>query len=149
LDQGGIFLLYTPQEIAEILKVTEDIVIELLEQKRMEGVKVGDLWRITSEQFELFIKRNSTRKAKSIRYSKLEKYLRDVDKGLTKIEISFEEVKKIIECALPESAYKYRAWWASDPTHSQGLAWINAGWNVEFVDMEKQVVRFIRGCAND
>lgn len=57
------------------------------------------------------------------------------------LELSFEEVEKIINGPLPPTAQRTRAWWANSKT-SQGRTWQDAGWLVDAVDFEQQLVIF-------
>lgn len=60
--------------------------------------------------------------------------------------LSFGEIEKILDRKLPPSAAGShgRQWWANTSTHSQGHAWLKAGWRVDRVDIEKRRVRFRR-----
>lgn len=138
-----MILFLTPEEIAKLLKVPIEHVLNLLEQKKMGGIKVGDLWRVTTSQFEKFIKSNSTSKTIN-RYSKLEQYLSGINSKEVSIDMKFKEIESILAHKLPKSAFVHRAWWANDSTHSQGIAWMNAKWRVESVDFRNEIVRFVR-----
>lgn len=55
----------------------------------------------------------------------------------------FAEVEVVLGFALPRSAYAYPAWWSNDATgHSHSLAWLEAGWKTEQVDISGQRVTF-------
>ena len=45
-------------------------------------------------------------------------------------EASFEDIEKQLGGPLPQSAYKYPAWWANQtgPGHSQTRGWRSVGW---------------------
>lgn len=55
------------------------------------------------------------------------------------VQLSYQEIEEIIEKSLPNSAYKYREWWANGG-HSQADAWLDAGWKVEKVNLGKYIV---------
>ena len=57
---------------------------------------------------------------------------------------SFSEVEAVIGDNLPPSARHYQAWWANDPTHSQGAAWAAAGWETAEVDLAGETLLFRR-----
>jgi hypothetical protein len=60
------------------------------------------------------------------------------------VELSFEDVEVLVG-ALPASARRYPAWWANDSEggrHVQARAWLNAGREVERVDISGGRVRF-------
>ena len=61
-------------------------------------------------------------------------------------EASFEEIEARLGAPLPESAYKYPAWWAnqSGPGHSQTRGWRSVGWRTCGLDLEGRRVRFER-----
>lgn len=58
----------------------------------------------------------------------------------------FAEVENVLGFALPDSASKYRAWWAnqSGANHSQTEGWASAGWETKEVDFVRKLVRFER-----
>ena len=58
--------------------------------------------------------------------------------------LGFAEVERILGRALPPAARRRRAWWANDQAHCQALAWLVAGWRVEFVDLSDELVHFAR-----
>lgn len=60
------------------------------------------------------------------------------------VELSFAEIETILGDSLPASARRHSAWWSNDRTHSQALAWLEAGYAVEAVRMTAEHVRFGR-----
>jgi excisionase family DNA binding protein len=46
---------YTPKEVAAMFKVTLRSVYNWLDAGKLQGYRVGDLWRITPEQIESFL----------------------------------------------------------------------------------------------
>lgn len=49
--------LYTPKEVAEITKLSERYVTQLLRDKKLIGNKLGGkVWRVTEEELNRFIK---------------------------------------------------------------------------------------------
>ncbi len=59
---------------------------------------------------------------------------------------SFAEVEGILGRPLPPSAAGDCAqqWWANTATHSQGKAWLDAGWRVDGLDCHAKRIRFRR-----
>lgn len=59
------------------------------------------------------------------------------------LEMSFDDVARLVG-GLPASATSHRAWWANEVggRHVQAAAWINAGREVNDVDMARRIVRF-------
>ena len=162
----------TPAQVAEILQVTEETILELLENRALHGVRVGQVWRIRDDQFDDFVENNATALPaastedetsfsevdeyevgervskrqrggkKTNRYSALAEYLKRRSGGL--VRLSFGEIEKIIGGPLPQSAREHRAWWANDKFHSQGKAWLSAGWVSEDLDLEGKEISFSR-----
>ena len=60
-------------------------------------------------------------------------------------ELSFDEVAKLVG-GLPKNASEHRAWWGNeaDGRHVQAHAWLNAGREVEAIDLQAEAVRFGR-----
>jgi hypothetical protein len=60
------------------------------------------------------------------------------------VEMSFDEVEALVG-PLPASATRQRTWWSNEPIggrHAHALAWVNAGREVESVDVGRRLVRF-------
>lgn len=59
---------------------------------------------------------------------------------------TFDQIERILGSPLPESAYKYPAWWAnqSGSGHIQSAAWQRAGWKTAKLDLERRRVDFER-----
>lgn len=80
----------------------------------------------------------------SSRYAPLHKHLAKIAKDTKEYELSFAEITTIMGADLPRSAYDHRAWWANTESHSQALAWISAGWKVDGVDLDQQLIHLVR-----
>jgi len=52
-------IVYTPKEVAEILKVSEQVIADELKMSKLEGFKVGRQWRITESSLKLYIQSNT------------------------------------------------------------------------------------------
>lgn len=61
-------------------------------------------------------------------------------------EASFAEVEACLGFTLPQSAYKYPAWWANQngAGHTQTRGWRSVGWRTSQVDLDEQRVCFRR-----
>jgi hypothetical protein len=60
------------------------------------------------------------------------------------VEMSFDEIEALVG-PLPATASRQRAWWANEAAggrHVQAHAWVNAGRQVESVDVDRRRVRF-------
>jgi hypothetical protein len=77
------------------------------------------------------------------RYYPLARYLTLQQKGA--LTLTFSVIEEIIHDSLPQSARIYRAWWANDRKgHVHAASWLDAGWEVETVDLERGVVTFAK-----
>jgi hypothetical protein len=61
-------------------------------------------------------------------------------------DATFDEIEKQLGFPLPNSAYRYPAWWAnqSGNGHSQTAGWRSAGWRTAALDLAGRRVRFER-----
>jgi hypothetical protein len=59
------------------------------------------------------------------------------------VTLSFHEIEGIIGDSLPVLAYKDADWWKNSQ-NTQGRAWLDVGWHVESMDIEKRMVAFKR-----
>ena len=60
------------------------------------------------------------------------------------VNLSVTEIDDLVG-GLPRSAFQHvDAWWDNDPSHPQGRAWLDAGYEVENVDLAGGVVIFGR-----
>lgn len=60
------------------------------------------------------------------------------------VHLTFAEIEAVVG-PLPASARKYSAWWGNEPgggSHVQAQSWLNAGREVESVDLRHERVRF-------
>lgn len=66
-------------------------------------------------------------------------------RGGSRVSLQFAEISEAVIGGLPRSAYKWNAWWENDPNgHSQAQTWLDAGWRVDEVDRDGEVVTFAR-----
>ncbi|MDY0273712.1 MAG: HNH endonuclease signature motif containing protein [Advenella sp.] len=75
------------------------------------------------------------------KYANLYEHLKKSDKN--SVKMSFADIEKLIGFTLPESAYKYRAWWSPSKTHTAASGWERLGWKAS-VNMETEAVSFFR-----
>ena len=47
--------VYTPDEIAEMLKVSKKTVYYWINKEKLKAIKVGNMWRVKKEDLEEFI----------------------------------------------------------------------------------------------
>lgn len=77
---------------------------------------------------------------KSGKYALLQEWLEKQDEKI--IRVSFEDIQTLLGTELPASARNHRSWWANDHTHSQALAWLQAGWKIEDIQIAEETVVF-------
>lgn len=118
-------------------KETED---RFLLEREMIG-KFNPEWNSTAGKAinrpQITNMKKGTRNMKGGKYEPLKYYLTSCSNDI--VELSYEEIEKIIENNLPMSAHKYIAWWANGG-HSQADAWLDAGYRVESVKLGHSVV---------
>jgi len=80
------------------------------------------------------------------RYAPLEQYLRKLPPAQEEVTLSFEIIEGILQDSLPLSALENRTWWDNQQrgTRVETIAWMDAGWLVETVDLTAKWVRFVR-----
>ncbi len=78
--------------------------------------------------------------ASSRKYNKLECYLAQSE--LSTLKLTFSQIEGILGFVLPESAYKYQALWSNSKSHPIALAWLNAGYLSEQVNLVAETVVF-------
>lgn len=76
------------------------------------------------------------------KYGPLFDFLRAADD--VEVTVDFQAIEEILGEPLPSSAANHRAWWANDLSHTQGNAWLSAGWKVDSVDLLSKRVIFRR-----
>ncbi len=68
--------------------------------------------------------------------------------GSARIRTPFAALDEILDGGLPASAREYEVWWmgssAASPSHVEKQAWEAAGYTVESVDLQVEVVTFCR-----
>lgn len=80
------------------------------------------------------------------KYTPLEKYLRELLASQEEVTLGFKQIEKILNTALPASAYEDQRWWEheTEGNHVNTRAWTNAGWKIERLDVNKQRVKLVR-----
>lgn len=76
----------------------------------------------------------------------LEKYLRGLPISQQDVTLTFEFIEQVLNESLPASAYQEHAWWGNQKPgiDVETIAWMDAGWMVEQVDLREKRVRFVR-----
>ena len=80
------------------------------------------------------------------KYTPLEKYLRDLPVSQEKVTLSFDVIEQVLNDSLPPSAHEHHTWWGNQKqgTQVESIAWMDAGWMVDTVDLREKWVRFVR-----
>ena len=78
------------------------------------------------------------------KYEPLSKFLRRRNDDAWQAQ--FSDVEAVLGFPLPDSAYRYPAWWANQNGggHSQTAGWQDAGWRTADLDLANKTVRFER-----
>jgi hypothetical protein len=79
------------------------------------------------------------------RYAPLALRLQSQPSNQDRVQLTFEEIEKIIDNPLPASARQHRSWWANDSvSHVQSQQWLDVGWRVAQINMTEEKVTFAR-----
>ena len=77
------------------------------------------------------------------KYEYLAQYLAGKDDK--KFMMTFDQIEELIEGDLPNAAREHRAWWANSDSNNHAIqGWLRAGWETSRVDMDNQVLIFVR-----
>ena len=58
------------------------------------------------------------------------------------VNCSFEQIEKIGNGKLPDSAYKYAAWWSNSTTHTLMRYVLKMGWESKNLDLQNKTITF-------
>lgn len=80
------------------------------------------------------------------KYTPLEDYLLTFPRTKREVKLSFEQIEGILKFKLPSSAYEDERWWLREKegNHVNKRAWLNAGWKVAGVDVNKKWTKLVR-----
>jgi hypothetical protein len=81
------------------------------------------------------------------KYDPLIAFLQGQPSDTDAVEMSFRRLEQIIGDRLPPTARADPTWWDNtvDRNRAQAHAWLSAVWKVRSVDLDGQVVTFVRG----
>ena len=77
------------------------------------------------------------------RYNPLRDYLASYRASQLNLTFGYIE-KHILKFELETAAYTFKKWWENDRKNPQAMAWLEAGWEVADVDMQREGVVFKR-----
>ena len=78
------------------------------------------------------------------KYSPLTRYLARRAQYTDMVTLSFRQIEGIIGNSLPPYAFQNAEWWKNSRAGSHGKTWLDVGWHVEDVTIEKRTVTFRR-----
>jgi len=78
------------------------------------------------------------------KYAALSKHLGDMNSSVESCLMTFNDIEKLLNEKLPESAYEYRAWWANDPSKPHAAGWLAQGWKAQSLSMSEKRLTFVR-----
>ena len=58
------------------------------------------------------------------------------------VKLSFARIDGLIGSNLPMSAFRDEAWWSNSSSSAHAKAWLNAGWEVQEVNLKEGYVVF-------
>ncbi len=77
-----------------------------------------------------------------LKYTPLRDYLAGY--RASKLNLSLEHIEKIIDSKLEAAAYAFKSWWENNRKNPQATAWMEAGWEADDIDLQRQVILFKR-----
>lgn len=79
-------------------------------------------------------------------FSPLERYLRDLPADKQEVIITLEQIERILNETLPQSAHEDVAWWGNQKqgTTVESIPWMDAGWMVDTANLKEKWVKFVR-----
>jgi hypothetical protein len=60
------------------------------------------------------------------------------------VKLSFARIDGLIGSNLPMSAYRDQTWWSNSSSSAHAKAWLDAGWDVQEVNLKEGIVTFIK-----
>ncbi len=76
------------------------------------------------------------------KYSGLTGYLKFRGSFTDTVQLSFAKMDGIVGDNLPMEAYKAEKWWENVPSHLHAKGWLDAGWEVQSVNLKEGYVVF-------
>jgi hypothetical protein len=76
------------------------------------------------------------------RYNPLRDYLASY--RASQLNLTFGYIETILKFELETAAYTFKSWWENNRENPQAMSWLEAGWEVVDVDMQREGVVFKR-----
>jgi hypothetical protein len=86
---------------------------------------------------------DKTQSRRSLSYIRLAAFLADQPATVDHLEMSVEDIEKLIGESLPTNS-RYPSWWRNDDRKMHARAWLTAGWIVEGMNKADEVIVFTR-----
>lgn len=77
-------------------------------------------------------------------YAALSAHLKAQPDSTTSLQLTFQDIERILGKELPRSAFDYRAWWTNDSTRPQSASWLEEGWRANAISMTERRLTFVR-----
>jgi hypothetical protein len=77
-----------------------------------------------------------------LKYIPLRDYLANY--RASQLSLSLEHIEHIIDSKLEAAACAFKSWWENNRQNPQANAWLEAGWEVEDADLQRQIILFKR-----
>jgi DNA-directed RNA polymerase subunit RPC12/RpoP len=62
----------------------------------------------------------------------------------SQLNLTFGYIESILKFELETAAYTFKSWWENNRENPQAMSWMEAGWEVEDVDLQREGVVFKR-----
>ena len=79
---------------------------------------------------------------KVLKYIPLRDYLNSY--LASQLTLSLDHIENILDSKLEAAAHAFKTWWENNPKNPQASAWLEAGWEVNDIDLQQKVVVFKR-----
>jgi hypothetical protein len=80
------------------------------------------------------------------KYDGLESHLKFRAAFTGLVKLSFARIDGLIGSNLPINAFRDEAWWSNSSSSAHAKAWLNAGWEVQEVNLKEGYVTFKKVC---
>lgn len=118
------------------------IVLEMFERIKVLEKKVADLEQKANNNQTFNTQAAMSLDKVSAKYRGLTEYLLSCNQ--TKVELTYDELEKILGFQLPETARKFKqSFWANTETHSYASSWLAVGYKTR-VDVDSDTITFVK-----
>lgn len=86
---------------------------------------------------------NGTQQRRSLKYIRLAAFLAGQPPGVSRVEMTVDEVEDLVGEQLPTNA-RFPSWWRNDDRRMHSRAWLTAGWEVVEMTGDTSTIVFAR-----